>query len=160
MRALTIALMMMSPVMAFADGEMPAMDKSGIPAECAQFAKEPEGAKIAGPAIEARISVATCSAGVKLNALQVKPDDASADAMAAAMKPSFDLLNGSIAQNDPAWTPVATRARADLIIAMAVRMRNSVPAITAETVGQALADHDKAHAAIEAKIQPWLAQLH
>ncbi len=157
MRALALILLM-SPALAVADGMTP-VDASSIPQECASFAKEPEGAQIAGPTIEAHISVATCMAGVKLNALQVQPNEASAQAMAQAMKPSFDLLNMAIAQNDPAWTPIATRARTDLIVAMVVRMRNSIPPITMETVGQALADHDKAHAAMEATIKPWLDQL-
>ena len=157
MRPLALILLM-SPALAFADGMTP-VDTSTIPQECAAFAKEPEGAQIAGPTIEAHISVATCMASVKLNALQVQPNEASAQAMAAAAKPSFDLINMAIAQNDPAWTPIATRARTDLIVAMVVRMRNSVPAITNETVGPALADHDKAHAAIETLVKPWLDQI-
>ena len=137
-----------------------AVADDAVPPECAAFTKPPEDATIPGPAIEARISLATCTAGAKLSALQLKPDDASVSAVAAATKPSLDLLDIAIKTNDPVWTPVAQRAKTDLYTAMVVRMRNSVPAITNVTVGQALTDHDQAHAAVETKVKPWLDAMH
>jgi hypothetical protein len=55
-------------------------------------------------------------------------------------------------------TPVATKMRSDLFVAMIVRARNSIPPVTMTTVGQPLADHDRAHADLESRLKPWLDQ--
>jgi len=89
-----------------------------------------------------------------MNALHLAPDDASVSAINAATKPSFDMLDAAIQAGDPALTPIAQQARADLVQSMVVRMRASAAPMTMEKLAQATADH----AAIEAKIKPWLAQ--
>lgn len=76
----------------------------------------------------------------------------------SAAKPSLDLYDDAIRANDATLTQIATKARADLLIGMAVRMRNSIPPATMQTVGQPLADHDRAHAELEPKIWMWLDQ--
>src|SRR5207248_8565589 len=106
----------------------------------------------------AKIAAATCGARVRFAALKLAPDDASVQALATAAKPSLDALDAVIKANDPFFTPLASRERADLLAGMAIRMRNSIPPITMTTIGQALVDHEKAHADIEAKIKPWLDQ--
>jgi hypothetical protein len=58
------------------------------------------------------------------------------------------------------WSPIASKMKASIYLSMAVRARNSIPPITMQTVGQALADHDQAHAALEPKIKPWLDASH
>jgi hypothetical protein len=124
--------------------------------DCAAVGTPPASATIPQPAIEAHIAMAMCQAEQSLDALRVTPDDAGIAAMTAAAKPSFDMLDDAIAKNDPFWSPIASKERVGLHIAMAVRIRNSIPPITATTVGQPLVDHDQAHAALEPKIKPWL----
>ncbi len=125
--------------------------------DCAALGTPPASATIPQPAIEAQISMAMCQAGHALDALKVTPDDAGIAAMTAATKSSFDMLDDAIAKNDPFWSPVARKERDGLQIAMAVRVRDSIPPITATTVGQPLIDHDRAHAALEPKLKTWLA---
>ena len=125
--------------------------------DCAVVGTPPASASIPQPAIAAKIAMAMCQAEQSLNALKVTPDDAGIAAMTDATKPSFDMLDDAISKSDPFWSPIAMKTRAGLHVAMAVRMRNSIPPITAKTVGQPLTDHDQAHAALEPKIKPWLA---
>jgi len=78
--------------------------------------------------------------------------------MSDATRASVALLDVAIAQNDPTLTSVAKQARSALFVAMIVRARNSIPPITMTTVGQPLADHDRAHADLEGRLKPWLDQ--
>jgi hypothetical protein len=99
--------------------------------------------------IEARISMASCTADVRLRGV---PVEAYNDAVA----PALTLLDQAVAADDPALAIVALAIKADLYSGLAVRARNSVPMIDALTVGVALANHDRRHAEIEATVQPWL----
>jgi hypothetical protein len=137
---------------------LPAIDPGSIPAQCQSVATVPADAKIPTPALAARIALATCGAQARFGALKLTPDDAGVKAISDAAKPSFDLLDEVIKANDPTLSPIASKARSDLFVSMAVRMRNSIPPITMQTVGTALTEHDQAHAALEPKIKPWLDQ--
>jgi hypothetical protein len=150
-----------SPAPAAAGGAastLPPLDASGIPAQCSGVATVPADAKIAIPALSAHVALATCGAEMRFNALKLTPDDASMKSLSDAAKASFDLLDQVVATNDPTYAAMAQKAHANILISMAVRMRNSIPPITMTTVGQALIDHDKAHADLEPKIKPWLDQ--
>jgi hypothetical protein len=137
---------------------LPPIDSSSVPPQCAAVSAIPADAKIATPLLAARIALATCGAEVRFAALKLTADDASIKALSDAAKPSFDLLDAVASANDDKFTPLAQKARADILVSMAVRMRNSIPPITMTTVGQPLADHDRAHAELEPKIKPWLDQ--
>ena len=155
MRCFAISVLAVSSVAA-ARSALPPIDATAVPPACAAVVEVPADAAIARPAIAARISLASCAAMARMSALQLKADDASATALAAAAKPSLELFQAAIDQNDPALTPIARAARADLYLGMVVRLRNAVPAITMQTVGPALAAHDEAHAFVESKAGPWL----
>ena len=137
-----------------------ALAQPAVPDQCKDVATVPPDAKTPGPALAAKVALATCGAEVRMAALKLAPDDASIQALTGAAQPSIDLLNEVIKGGDGTYSAMATKARADLFASMAVRMRNSIPPITMDTVGQALADHDKAHADLEPKIKPWLDQAH
>ncbi len=140
---------------------MPApIDPGSIPAQCQGVATVPADAKIATPALAARIALATCGANARFSALKLTPDDAGIKALSDAAKPSFDLLDEVIKANDATLSPIAQKAKADLLVSMAVRMRNSIPPITMQTVGAPLQEHDQAHQALEPKIKPWLDAAH
>jgi len=136
-----------------------ALDTSSAPG-CAAVAAIPADAKIPGPALAAKVAFATCGANARFAQLKLTPDDAGLKALSDAAKPSFDLLDEVIKANDATLSPIAQKARVDLLVSMVVRMRNSIPPITMQTVGTALQEHDTAHAAVEGKIKPWLDAAH
>ena len=135
---------------------MPPIDPASIPPQCAAVAAVPADAKIPLPALAARVALATCGAESRFATLKLTPDDAGIKAISDAAKASFDLLDEVIKSGDAQVTPIATKAKADIYVSMAVRMRNSIPPITMQTVGAPLIEHDQAHAALEPKIKPWL----
>jgi hypothetical protein len=145
---LLIALALLVPATARAD------DK--VPPACAVVGTPPASAKIQPPAPAARIALAMCEAEGKFNALHLTPDDAGIAAITDAAAPSFAMLDAEVQRDDPFWSPIAQRARAALHVAMAVRMRNSVPPITATTSTAELNQHDQAHTALEPKLKQWL----
>lgn len=139
---------------------LPAIDAGSIPAACQGVASVPADAKTNTPALAARIALATCGAQARFATLKLTPDDAGVKALSDAAKPSVDLLDAVIAANDSTLSPIAQKAKADLFVSMAVRLRNSIPPVTMQTVGPQLQEHDQAHAALEPKIKPWLDQAH
>ncbi len=152
------SLVVSSAVAVAQPAALPPIDPSAVPPPCAAVATVPADAKIQLPALSARIAAATCGAEVRFGQLKLTPDDAGIKAISDAAKPSFDLLDEVIKTGDAQATPIATKAKADLYASMAVRLRNSIPPITMQTVGAPLQEHDQAHAALEPKIKPWLDQ--
>lgn len=148
MRFVILSALLLVPAVASADPAASCKDVSSVPADATASQLQ----------LAAKISLANCTAEASFAQLNVTPDDAGMQALATAAKPSFDLLDDVIRSGDPTMTPIAQAARADLLEGMAVRMRDSVAPVTMDTVGAPLAEHDREHAAIEAKIQPWLAQ--
>ena len=155
---LTLSSIIASSALALADPT--GIAPGAVPPACASLASVPTDATGPVPSIAARISAASCAAEVKFNGLHLAPDDASIAALSDAAKPSVGWLDAAIQQNDPVMTPIAQKARADLFVSMAVRMRNSIAPITMQTVGPKLAEHDQQHAALEPKIKAWLDQSH
>lgn len=147
MRFILFAAVLLAPSLAAAD-----------PATCKSVSAVPADATESQLQLAAKISLANCTAEASFAQLTVTPDDAGMQALVTAAKPSFDLLDDVIRSGDPTMTPIAQAARADLLDGMAVRMRDSIAPVTMDTVGAPLALHDREHADIEAKIQPWLAQ--
>jgi hypothetical protein len=127
-----------------------------VPGPCARVGTAPASATIPQPALSALISLAMCEAALRFDALRLTPDTESMIRLNEAAKPSFALLDQAIQSHDPVLMPAAMKARRDLYIAMAVRMRNSIPPITPTTVGPALAAHDEAHDELERKLTVWL----
>lgn len=156
MRSYIVALLAVTSGTAMAQKLSP-IDASKVPGACSALAEVPGDAKIDRPSFEARISAAHCAASVKLQSLQgVNDDDAGMKTVMDAIAPSIAWLDDVIKTGEPQYGLIAESARAQLLVAAAVRMRNTIPPITMTTVGDALADHDKRHAALEPKIKPWL----
>jgi hypothetical protein len=137
---------------------LPIVARAQAPADCAAVGTPPASAVTPQPAMSAKVSLALCQAEGSFGALHLAPDDASIAAMNSAAAPSLQLLDEVIHAGDATFAPIATKAKAGLLVAMVVRMRNSIPPITATTVGPALAQHDQAHAALEPKLAAWLNQ--
>lgn len=129
-----------------------APDLSSAAAECKEVAAVPADAAIGAPALAAKISLASCGAGVRFAALKLAADDASIRALSEAAKPSLELLDAVVAANDATLSPIAAKVKAGLLVGMAVRLRSSIPPVTMAN----LAEHDRAHAELEPKIKAWL----
>jgi len=156
MRSLLVTLFALTPAAALAAPNLSPIDTSKAPS-CAAGADIPADAKIDKPAYEAHISFAHCAASVRLQALQgLADDDAGMKAVEGAIDPSIAALDEVIKAGDPQYAIIAEGLKAQLYVAAAVRMRNSIPGITMTTVGEPLADHDRRHQALEPKIKPWL----
>jgi hypothetical protein len=126
-----------------------------VPPQCAAVSAVPASAEIPEPALSAKLSLATCEAGLRFDALQLAPDEASMRALYNAAKPSLAMIDEVIHTNDPEYAPRAVQARRDLYIAMVTRMRDSIPPLAPDTVGPALARHDAAHEELERKLTIW-----
>src|SRR5258708_31172654 len=156
MRSLLVTLFALTPAVALAAPNLAPIDTSKA-SSCAWAAEIPADAKIDKPAFEAHISFAHCAASARLQALaNVADDDAGMKAVQGAIEPSVAILDDVIKAGDAQYTVIAEALKAQLWIAAAVRMRNTIPGITMTTVGEPLADHDRRHAALEPKIKPWL----
>ena len=133
-----------------------ALDEGKVPPGCRTLEGSP--APTFQLQLARRISVATCMAGIQLDAAQRTLHDTGAaiEALGDAVSPSITLLDEVIQVGDPAAAIVAERAKGDLYIALAVRLRNTIPPIDPTTVGIALQKHDDAHAAIEPAVRPWI----
>jgi hypothetical protein len=156
MRSLIVTLFALVSGSALAAPNLSPIDGKSAPA-CSQFAEIPADAKIDKPAYEQHISFAHCAASSKLSALAgLADDDAGMKSVQGAIDPSVAMLDEVIKAGDAQYAIIAEALKAQLWVAAAVRMRNSIPPITMTTVGEPLADHDRRHAALEPKIKPWL----
>lgn len=108
--------------------------------------------------LEQRVSVASCMASIRLDALRSlgKPETAI-PALANAVAPSIAMLDEVIAQGDARPQIIAEHAKGDLYVALAVRLRNTVPPVGPLSAGPALKIHDAAHAVLEPSAQAWVA---
>ncbi|MBV8758611.1 MAG: hypothetical protein JO257_15095 [Deltaproteobacteria bacterium] len=147
MRLVLLSALLLVPAMASADSTT-----------CKTVSAVPADATDAELQLAAKVSLANCTAEANFAQLKLAPDDASMHALTAAAQPSLDMLDDVIRSDDARMAPIAQAARADLLAGMAVRMRDSIAPVTMDTVGEPLAEHDREHAAIEAKIKPWLDQ--
>ncbi len=158
MRSLIVTLFALTPAAALAAPALSPIDTSAAP-NCSGVSTIPADAKSDKPAFEAHISFAHCAASTRLAALtNVSDGDDGMKAVQGAIDPSVAVLDEVIKAGDPQYTVIAEALKAQLWVAAAVRLRNSIPPVTPTTVGEPLADHDKRHAALEPKIKPWLDQ--
>jgi hypothetical protein len=104
--------------------------------------------------LEAKISRASCMATQAMNA--IPHNRVNIPRLEEATGPAIRMLDEIAIEGDAKATLIAERTKADLYVAMAVRARNTVPAISSTTVGPALALHDALHSQLEADVQPWL----
>ena len=104
-----------------------------------------------------RISVASCMASIRLDALRSLGEPGAAiPALANAVAPSIAMLDEVIANGDAGRQIVAEHAKGDLYVGLAVRLRNTVPPIGPLTTGPALKIHDDAHDALEPSARAWV----
>lgn len=137
--------------------QLHALDEGKVPPGCRSLERSP--APTMQLQLARRISVATCMAGIQLDAAQRTLHNnagAAIQAFGDAVSPSITLLDEVIQFGEPASAIVAERAKGDLYVALAVRLRSTIPPVSPTTVGLALQQHDDAHAAIEPAVRPWL----
>jgi hypothetical protein len=159
MRSLIVTLFALTSSAALAAPNLSPIDGKAAPS-CSAFVEVPADAKNDRPAFEQHISFAHCAASSRLAALTgIADDEAGMKAVQGAIDPSVAMLDEVIkAGGEAHYAIIAEALKAQLYVAAAVRMRNTIPGITMTTVGEPLADHDRRHAALEPKIKPWLDQ--
>lgn len=99
---------------------------ANIPGRCAVLAQVPASARIPEPAIDARISIANCTAEEALSRLTIRPDNASVQEMNRAVAPSLAMLDDVIAHAPPDRQLIAQDAKRDLFQGLIVRTRSSL----------------------------------
>jgi hypothetical protein len=119
-----------------------------LPARCELLAQVPASATIPGPALGARVSVASCIADIAMSEIVPTPDDASIARLNAALAPAIALLDNVIRIGDPHWKVIAQDAKRSLYLGAIYRERASLTN----------ADHP-ARDALEAKLAPWQAEV-
>jgi hypothetical protein len=132
------------------------LDEGNVPAPCRTLARAPAPSQLLE--LERRISVAGCMASVALDGVQrtIKVPSAGIEPLGTAVAPAIHVLDEVIAQGEPTATILALRAKGDLYLSLAVRLRNTVPADTDATPPAGLAQHRAIRASIEPAVRPWL----
>ncbi|HTQ07610.1 MAG TPA: hypothetical protein VMI54_27325 [Polyangiaceae bacterium] len=133
----------------------PSLDLTSVPARCSAVASVPRSTRSADPVFAARISAATCMVDVALAGVPLRDDDASIRAVDTAVAPILASLDEVVAHGTPEWKAVALYMKSDLLFGFEVRLRATIPAITART---SLADAqalERRHTALESKLEPW-----
>ena len=117
---------------------------SDLPVQCRDVAVVPASATVNDPDFAAHISAASCLAESAMSALALRPDAASLGALDTATAPSRAILEDVIQHGGDHWKAVAETTKADLLNAMAVRIR-------------IVANDPTDHAGIEPELARWQA---
>jgi len=157
MRCFAFGALLLFAASASANDRLGRLDESVVAPACRHYENVPADAP-QRVVLQAKVSIASCTAMIRLNGAQrtlVAPE-ASRDALSQAARPVLDMLDDVITAGDPAASILAQAAKANIYDGMAVRLRDTVPPISATTTGEALAQHDRRHAEIEPMLTPWL----
>jgi hypothetical protein len=133
----------------------PPVDLAAVPARCSAVAQIPRSARTADPAFAARISTAMCMVDVALGGIPLRDDDDSIRAVDAATAPVLATLDDVIAKGSAEWKVVALYMKSDLLFGFEARLRDSIPAITAQTSLAAAQAIERRHTELEPKLAPW-----
>jgi len=131
------------------------LDRTTLPAACRMFADEAVTSKSVEVRLDARISLASCLAEHRMNA--IAPSHASIPAYNQAVEPALAILDDVAASGNPRARLVAEATRADILDGMVVRMRNSIPSPNTERPGS-ISAYQRAHAQLEPALEPWRQQ--
>jgi hypothetical protein len=162
----TASLLLVSGA-AFADGAIkhpaasrgPAPLEGNVPMECRGWVQAESHAANAQMRSGAQLSLASCLATMRFEALSLTADDASLQALAAAARPALAILDDLMRGDDAAYQIIAAQSKGDLLDAMVVRMRNTGAGALEPQLAAWLADGDAAfrEALRVAKLHPELA---
>jgi hypothetical protein len=154
MRIVSILLVSLVPAAAAAQAPAP-LDPASLPASCQQFATSP--APSARLQEAAHISIASCLASERLDALQLGDDpEESRQQLAGAIATSIAMYDQVIAHGEPGSRIMAQHAKGDLYIGAAVRLRTSAPPIPPGSAGPVVLAYRQAQ--IEPRVRPWIAR--
>jgi hypothetical protein len=131
---------------------------SVLPDQCRGVAQIPRSAEIVGPVLSARISAVNCAAQDIFSSVPVTDGEASVHALDAASTPLFAALDDVVAHGSPPWKIQALYAKGDLLFGLQTRLRNSIPAITADTSLDAARAIEQRHRALDPLLAPWQAR--
>jgi hypothetical protein len=118
----------------------------------------PRSAKVIEPALSARVSTASCLAGVILPKVPANDEDASIRALDAAAAPLIALLDDVIAHGNPETQMAAEYTKGDLLLGLGTRARESIPPITPATTITSATEIERRHQRLEPKLTRWNAE--
>ena len=133
-----VALLVAVPAAAFAGRRTAVISPSSVEAPCRALITVPMDARSLRPTTSATISAASCLADVRLRAVAMRPDAATAQALEAAIQESVGMLDAVIQTGDVSAQILAGHARADLYAAIAVRLASLAPPLGPDLAGYPL----------------------
>jgi hypothetical protein len=92
---------------------------------------------------------------VALAGIPLRDDDASIRAVDARTAPDFATLDDVVVNGSAKWKAVALYMQSDLLFGFEARLRDSIPAITAQTSLEAAQAIERRHTELEPKLAPW-----
>src|SRR5262245_19042833 len=131
------------------------LDRTTLPAACRMFADDAVTSNSLDVRLGARVSLASCLAERRMNA--VAPGHASIPAYDQAVAPALAILDDVAMSGNPRGRLLAEATRADILDGLVVRMRNAIPSPNPEVPGS-LAAFQRAHAQLEPALAPWRQQ--
>jgi hypothetical protein len=150
---ITVFTLLLLTLPAAAEKSPRAIDLTNVPQKCHPLSIFPSSATSVGPELSARVSVANCMATEMLRAIPLADDHASLQALNAAALPSLQMYDDVIARGDAAMQIIAQHAKADLLLGLQTRMRNTIPSLGAD--GTVLASAPQRREALEPLLEPW-----
>lgn len=136
--SLLVALLVAVPAAAFAGRGTAVISPSSVDEPCRALITVPLDARTLRPTTSATISAASCLADVRLRAIAMRPDAATAQALEAAIQESVGMLDAVIQTGDLSAKIVAEHAKADLYAGIAVRIASMAPPLGPNLAGDAL----------------------
>lgn len=137
--SLLVALLAAVPAVAVAGPVTTVISPSSVDAPCRALLTVPVDARTLRPTTAATISAASCLADVRLRAVAMRPNLATAQAMEAAIQDSVGMLDAVIQTGDLEAKILAEHARADLYAGLAVRLASLAPPLGPTLAGYQLA---------------------
>lgn len=121
-----ISLISVAAFAGTASADLTKLDDGAIPSACRTVEHSP--APTLHLKLAQRISIATCTASIRLDAAQhsLKQTTAAIQALGDAVSPSITMLDEVIQQGDPELAIIAERAKGDLYVGLGIRLRNSM----------------------------------
>ncbi len=154
---ISLIVFLIATQLAYAGGTTPLAlpDDTQLSEVCGRLARVPtEAIEVEPVVLAAALSMAMCLVDQRFAALELRDDNASIDALIHAALPAAEILDRVNNSGDVEYRILATRLGGDILTAMAVRMRGTVPANHGSA--RERVDLERRRDVIEQRITPWL----
>jgi hypothetical protein len=145
--------LMLLTIPAAAEQSPRVIELTNVPEECHAHAAIPRSATTDRPELKARISVGNCMATAVLRDVSIADDQASIQRLDDLAQPSLAMFDDVIERGDVDLQIIAQHAKADLLIGLQTRMRNTIPSLGED--GRVLASAPPRRDRLEPRLEPW-----